>query len=117
MSAYVVIALLETGLPIKPSVLEQAENCLVLASYKGQDTYSMAVTAYAFSLLYLRRESKHVLDTLIANAKTEDDMVYWTLNGNSSNKLEISNSMIFQFQIVLHWNLVLKSHPTSFCPY
>lgn len=97
MSAYVVIALLETGLPIKPSVLKQAENCLVPASYKDQDIYSMAVTAYALSLLYLRRESKRVLDTLIANAKTEDDMVYWTLNGNTHNKVKISNSMIFQF--------------------
>ncbi|XP_044739302.1 pregnancy zone protein-like isoform X4 [Chrysoperla carnea] len=92
LTAYVVISLLETGLEIKPAVLEQATYCLAFASNNESegDTYTMALTAYALSLLDKRKDAKEVLQKLVKNVKYEDgDLAYWTNDDSTALELTI----------------------------
>lgn len=90
LTAYVLASLLETGLPVKPTVIEQAKSCLKQTPAKTPDVYSMALTANALSLANMTADSNKILDELVEKVKKEDDnLVYWDNEGSTSLELSI----------------------------
>jgi hypothetical protein len=80
LTAYVLISLLETGLPLSPSVTSNAVFCL-----KGEadsDVYTLVLTTYAFTLLGERGMAEESLKRLIGIATRQQDLLWWEKSGS-----------------------------------
>jgi hypothetical protein len=82
LTAYVLISLLETGLPLLPSVISNSMFCL-----KGEsdpDIYTLALTTYALTLLGEREMAEESLERLLGMAIRHQDLCWWEKSGTVS---------------------------------
>ena len=82
LTAYVLISLLETGLPLSPSVTANTMFCL-----KGEsesDIYTLVLTTYAFTLLGEREMAEESLKRLLGMATRQQDLLWWEKPGKTS---------------------------------
>jgi hypothetical protein len=85
LTAYVLISLLETGLPLPPSVITNSMFCL-----KGEsnpDIYTLVLTTYAFTLLGEREMAEESLKRLLGMATKQQDLCWWEKSGTVSSDL------------------------------
>ncbi|XP_049788379.1 murinoglobulin-1-like isoform X1 [Schistocerca cancellata] len=87
LTAYVLVSLLEAGLPLSPSVTSNALYCL--RGDQELDVYSLALTTYAFSLLEERVLATESLRHLMGNALTQQDLLWWEKQGSSGLSLSV----------------------------
>jgi hypothetical protein len=79
LTAYVLISLLETGLPLSPSVTANTVFCL-----KGEsesDMYTLVLTTYALTLLGEREMAEESLKRLLGMATKQQDLLWWEKPG------------------------------------
>jgi hypothetical protein len=79
LTAYVLISLLETGLPLPSSVISNCMFCL-----KGEsdpDIYTLVLTTYAFTLLGEREMAEESLERLLSTATRQQDLCWWEKSG------------------------------------
>jgi hypothetical protein len=82
LTAYILISLLETGLPLPPSVISNALFCL-----KGEsdpDIYALVLSTYAFALLGEREIAEESLKRLLGMATRQQDLCWWEKSGRFS---------------------------------
>lgn len=82
LTAYVLISLLETGLPLSPSVTANTVFCL-----KGEseyDMYTLVLTTYALTLLGEREMAEESLKQLLGMATRQQDLLWWEKPGMTS---------------------------------
>jgi hypothetical protein len=79
LTAFVLISLLETGLPVSPSVTSNTIFCL-----KGEsdpDVYTLVLTTYALTLLGERDTAEEFLKRLLGMANRQQDLLWWEKSG------------------------------------
>jgi hypothetical protein len=79
LTSYVLISLLETGLPVSPSVTANTVFCL-----KGEtesDMYTLVLTTYALTLLGEREMAEESLKRLLGMATRQQDLLWWEKPG------------------------------------
>jgi hypothetical protein len=82
LTAYVLISLLETGLPLPPFVVSNSLFCL-----KGEsdpDIYTLVLSTYAFTLLGEREIAEESLKRLKGMATRQQDLCWWEKSGTLS---------------------------------
>lgn len=87
LTAYVLISLLETGLPLSPSVTANTVFCL-----KGEsesDMYTLVLTTYALTLLGEREMAEESLKRLLGIATRQQDLLWWEKPGAASLGLSV----------------------------
>ncbi|PNF16410.1 Murinoglobulin-1 [Cryptotermes secundus] len=87
LTAYVLISLLETGLPLPPSVISNCMFCLKGAA--DPDIYTLVLTTYAFTLLGEREMAEESLERLLSMATRQQDLSWWEKSGTSSLGLSV----------------------------
>nr|CAD7461328.1 unnamed protein product [Timema tahoe] len=90
LTAYVLISLLETGLPLAPSVASNAVFCL--RGDKQPDVYTLALTTYAFSLLGNRSLAEESLRHFMGAATIQQDLIWWEKQDTNSLALNIETT-------------------------
>nr|CAD7265182.1 unnamed protein product [Timema shepardi] len=90
LTAYVLISLLETGLPLAPSVASNAVFCL--RGDKQPDVYTLALTTYAFSLLGNRTLAEESLRHFMGAATIQQDLIWWEKQDTNSLALNIETT-------------------------
>nr|CAD7413816.1 unnamed protein product [Timema poppensis] len=90
LTAYVLISLLETGLPLAPSVASNAVFCL--RGDKQPDVYTLALTTYAFSLMGNRTLAEESLRHLMGAATIQQDLIWWEKQDTNSLALNIETT-------------------------
>ncbi|KAJ8679263.1 hypothetical protein QAD02_015050 [Eretmocerus hayati] len=79
LTAYVLIALLESGVPLSASLVNNALYCLEKASaaeHPADNPYTAALTTYALALLEHPRANES-LRALMTRASRQNDIVWW----------------------------------------
>ena len=82
LTAYVLISLLETGLPLSPSVTANTVFCLKAES--ESDMYTLVLTTYALTLLGEREMAEESLQRLLGMATRQQDLLWWEKPGMAS---------------------------------
>ncbi|CAG2055235.1 unnamed protein product [Timema podura] len=90
LTAYVLISLMETGLPLAPSVASNAVFCL--RGDKQPDVYTLALTTYAFSLLGNRSLAEESLRHFMGAATIQQDLIWWEKQDTNSLALNIETT-------------------------
>ncbi|XP_067001260.2 alpha-2-macroglobulin-like protein 1 [Anabrus simplex] len=75
LTAYVLISLLETGIPLPPSVKSNAVFCL--QGDKEPDLYSLALKTYALVLMGEKQLAEEALEHLLGVASRQQDLLWW----------------------------------------
>ncbi|XP_012256873.2 pregnancy zone protein-like isoform X1 [Athalia rosae] len=77
LTAYVLISLLESGVPLQPALTNNALHCLEKDSVSGDgNPYTLALTTYALTLLEHPRANDS-LQALIGLATKHQDLIWW----------------------------------------
>lgn len=79
LTAYILISLLETGLPLSSSVTSNVVYCL--KGDKEPDLYTVVLSTYAFALLGEKNLAKEGLRHLLGAASMEQDLMWWEKSG------------------------------------
>ncbi|XP_063999535.1 alpha-2-macroglobulin-like isoform X3 [Pogoniulus pusillus] len=82
LTAYIMITLLEIGLPVTHSVVRNALFCLEMAAEKEEShVYTKALLAYTFALAGKEEKRKALLGSLEKEAVRKDGSVHWQRPG------------------------------------
>lgn len=81
MTAYVVISLLESGVPIDAPLVAYSIRCI--SSDSSNDPYTLALKAYALALAQ-DSSSQQVLQELLDLAVTEENLMHWDMPKGTS---------------------------------
>ncbi|XP_063220876.1 murinoglobulin-1-like [Bacillus rossius redtenbacheri] len=90
LTAYVVSALLEAGVPLSPAAASNAVFCL--RGDREPNVYTLALTTYAFSLLGARQLAEESLRHLLAAGNEDGDLLWWEVAGANSLALDIETT-------------------------
>lgn len=94
LTAYVLISLLETNATLSPPVQDAAAHCLVEETAQEQDSYSLALHAYALVLLG-HRNAQQTFHLLWSRGELEvDGTLHWSRNVSSAVAVETSGYAI-----------------------
>ncbi|ROT84366.1 alpha2 macroglobulin isoform 3 [Penaeus vannamei] len=89
LTAYVLTALLEAGVPINTPIVMDAGRCVLADS--SNDIYTLALKAYALALAK-DPNAQRVIQDLLSLAVVENNALYWKLPQGSSNALEVETA-------------------------
>ncbi|XP_042880594.1 alpha-1-inhibitor 3-like [Penaeus japonicus] len=89
MTAYVVISLLESGVPIDAPLVAYSIRCI--SSDSSNDPYTLALKAYALALAQ-DSSSQQVLQELLDLAVTEENLMHWDMPKDTSNALAVETA-------------------------
>ncbi|XP_077310065.1 alpha-2-macroglobulin-like protein 1 [Lithobates pipiens] len=78
LTAYIIVALLESGLETSDSMVTKAVQCLKNEPAEKHTPYKMALKAYAYTLANCSEELSNIMQLLDGIAKKEDGMMYWS---------------------------------------
>nr|BAR45604.1 alpha-2-macroglobulin 4 [Ammothea sp. RS-2014] len=81
LTAYVVISLLESETPIGQDQLDKAFECITKETAPSQ--YTVALTAYAYTLAGRYNLTEKLLDDLFSKSSTEGRGMYWPTSSKS----------------------------------
>lgn len=81
LTAYTVISLLESETPITEDQLSNAFKCI--SRQTDPNLYTLALTAYAYTLAGRDTLAINILDQLFARANTEGTSTYWSTTSKS----------------------------------
>uniref|UniRef100_A0A131YVW4 Tick thioester protein n=1 Tax=Rhipicephalus appendiculatus TaxID=34631 RepID=A0A131YVW4_RHIAP len=94
LTAYVLISLLEANATLSPHAQDAAVQCLVEESAQEQDSYSLALHAYALALLH-HRNAQQTFHLLWSRGELEaDGTLHWSRNVSSAVAVETSGYAI-----------------------
>ncbi|ROI16513.1 Alpha-2-macroglobulin-like protein 1 [Anabarilius grahami] len=95
MTAYVVVSLLELGVPVTDPVVVNALSCLRPVVGNLGNTYVMALLAYTFSLAGETNTRSQLLTALNNNAISEGTKVHWSQTSSGDTlAVEISSYVL-----------------------
>ncbi|XP_069700318.1 alpha-1-inhibitor 3-like isoform X2 [Periplaneta americana] len=87
LTAYVLVSLLETGIPLSPSVTSNAMFCL--RGDTDVDVYTLVLTTYALTLLGEKDMAQESLTRLLGMATRQQDLLWWEKAGTASLGLSV----------------------------
>ncbi|KAG8221830.1 hypothetical protein J437_LFUL003464 [Ladona fulva] len=91
-TAYILTALLETGVEMAPSVLTNALYCLKAEDKEPSQTsdmYTLALTTYALTLTNETERAQQSLNELLEMSTREKDLLWWNKPGSKSLGMNI----------------------------
>nr|BAR45603.1 alpha-2-macroglobulin 3 [Ammothea sp. RS-2014] len=91
LTAYTVIAILESETPISQDKLDKAFGCI--SRRTSPDSYALALSVYAYTLAGRYEIANKLLDQLYSHATTEGADVYWAADSKSIS-VEIGSYVI-----------------------
>ncbi|ROI15092.1 Pregnancy zone protein [Anabarilius grahami] len=95
MTAYVVVSLLELGIPVTDPVITNALSCLRPVVGNLGNTYATALLAYAFSLAGETNTRSQLLTALNNNAISEGTKLHWSqMTSGDTLAVEISSYVL-----------------------
>ncbi|XP_018409197.1 PREDICTED: alpha-1-inhibitor 3-like [Nanorana parkeri] len=86
LSAYVTIALIEGGVPLKDPLVRDAVSCLKKAASDVTNVYTLALLAYTFTLCGETKFRKTILDKLEKKAVRGDGQLHWKRDSDPPKK-------------------------------
>ncbi|XP_076248907.1 alpha-1-macroglobulin [Calliopsis andreniformis] len=91
LTAYILIALLESKVPLAPSVVESGIKCMIRGIHKTtvNDAYYLVLFAYAMALHKDNTQSQIVMERLITYASRKKSLLWWEHKSNPSLSLSI----------------------------
>nr|BAR45602.1 alpha-2-macroglobulin 2 [Ammothea sp. RS-2014] len=81
LTAYTVISLLEAETPISQDKLDKAFECI--SKQTDPNSYTMALTAYAYALAGRYELANKIIDSLFSRATIQGTDVYWSTSSKS----------------------------------
>ncbi|XP_020295682.1 alpha-2-macroglobulin-like protein 1 isoform X2 [Pseudomyrmex gracilis] len=76
LTAYILISLLESGVPLTPSLINNALHCLEKGMENGGTTYTVALSTYALTLLG-HSKANNSIKLLMNRATRNPDLLWW----------------------------------------
>lgn len=92
LTAYVLISLIESGLPIPKNVIDNAKYCL--RGYNSIDKYTRVIITYALTLVKWENEALRSLERLLEVSVRKNGLLYWDESESLAKSLEITSYMI-----------------------
>lgn len=75
LTAYVLISLIESGLPIQKKVIDNAKYCL--RGYSSTDKYTISIISYALALVKWEDEALRSLERLLEIGTRKNGLLSW----------------------------------------
>ncbi|XP_077514664.1 pregnancy zone protein-like isoform X1 [Amblyomma americanum] len=111
LTSYVLIALLEANVTLSRSVLNAAIQCLIEETPHEQDSYSLALQAYALALSN-HHDAQQTFDLLWSRAESDvDGTLHWSHNVSLGVAVETSGYAILSCMTLLKVAGVPKALP------
>lgn len=89
LTAYVMISMLESNIPISEVIKTNAKYCINGAQHP--DKYTLALTTYAMYLLDMQKEADLQLDKLLEVATIGKNQIWWSMTNTAALNVEITS--------------------------
>ncbi|KAK9891011.1 hypothetical protein WA026_013344 [Henosepilachna vigintioctopunctata] len=95
LSSYVIISLLESGITVPQTIMENAKFCI--RGYSNPDKYTMAISCYALFKIKWFDEANKLLGRLLNIASRKDNMIWWSMkdeSGSEATDIEVTSYVL-----------------------
>ncbi|XP_040217449.1 alpha-2-macroglobulin-like protein 1 isoform X2 [Rana temporaria] len=111
LTAYVTVALLESGLDIIDPMVTKAMQCLKNEPTEKNTPYKTALKAYAYTMANYSEEHSNIMQLLDGIAKKGDGMMYWSQEDKVKKESYWCKPKSVDVEITAYALLTFASHP------